>query len=313
MTFDPKHGAATNGEETMYKSILVSLDGSETAEQALRPAASIARRSDATLHLARVPVASLGGSIDMEYGKVDSHYMGGVAERLRSAGLPSVKVAVLEVGDVATQLEKHRAEVGADLTVMCSHGRGTVERAWLGSVSDRFVRHTDAPVLIVRASPGARTDDLATDVTFERVMVPLDGSALSESALGPATELGGRSSSYLLVRVLEAPYAMGAGVHPSLPMAPGEGVGAARQWADADIGSSAKAFEARGFSVESVTQVGQPVARAILDAAKSHAADVIAMATHGRGGVTRAWMGSVTDKVVRGTECPVLIVRPRAA
>lgn len=297
----------------MFKSILVSLDGSETAEQALRPAASIARRSGATLHVARVPVASIGGSIDVEYGKVGSRYMSGVSERLHVAGVPSVQVAVLDVGDVATQLEKYRAEVGADLTVMCSHGRGPVERAWLGSVSDRFVRSTEAPVLVVRATPGASTDDLATNVNFARVLVPLDGSSLSESVLGPATELGGKGGSYVLVRVVEAPYALGAGVHPSVPFDPGKAVGSAMKEAEVDIGSTAKAFGARGFSVESVTQVGQPVARAILDAAKHHSADVIAMATHGRSGVSRAWMGSVADKVVRGTDCPVLIVRPRAA
>lgn len=278
----------------MYKSILVPLDGSASAERALRPAASIARSSHAQLHLARVPVAAIGGSLDVEYGKVDSSYMMGVAGRLRAAGVPSVSAAVLDVGDVATELEKHREEVGADLTVMSSHGRGPVERAWLGSVSDRFVRHTEAPVLLVRAgAPDVRADELATDMHFDRLLVALDGSTLSEAALGPATELGGDGESvYLLLRVLEPP---------------------PREKPEADLETVVKSFEARGFAAQPITEFVQPVARGILSAADKHDADVIVMATHGRSGIQRAWMGSVTDKVVRSTDHPVLIVRPREA
>jgi nucleotide-binding universal stress UspA family protein len=299
----------------MYESILVPLDGSPTAERALRPAASIARRSGARLHLARVPLVQWGGSLDVEYGKTDSSYMTGMAARLRDSGVESVSAAVLDPGDVAAELEKHRVEIGAQLTVMSSHGRGPVERAWLGSVTDRFVRHTEAPVLVVRARSGeSETDELASDVHFHRLLVPLDGSRLSEAALAPAMELAGNGESvYILLRVIEAPHALGAPWLPSAPTVTEDEIRHAPREPASELERLAKSFGDRGLTAESVTEVAQPVARGILDAAHKHGADLIVMATHGRGGLKRAWMGSVTDKVVRGTDHPVLIVRPRVA
>jgi nucleotide-binding universal stress UspA family protein len=299
----------------MFKAVLVPLDGSASAESALRPAATIARKAGASIHLVNVSVPRAGGDFDIEVGEVDPRYLDEVADRLRNAGVGTVSSGVVSGNDVASQLEEHRLDAAADLTVMATHGRGAVERAWLGSTADRFVRTTDAPVLLVRAAPSESADDeLRSDVPFGRLLVPLDGSSLSESALGPATELGGDGDSvYILVRVIDPPHALASPWLPNAVAATEDQLRAARKEAEAELASVTKAFGARGYAVEPVAEFGRPVARGILDVAESHDADVIAMATHGRGGLSRAVLGSVTDKVVRGTHHPVLVVRPRVA
>jgi len=298
----------------MYKAILVPLDGSSTAEHALRPAATLARRARSRIHLAHVEPEAAGGDFDINLAEIEPSYLRGVAERLRDAGIAEVSVEEATGSDVATRLERLRVSVGAELTVMASHGRGPVERAWLGSVADRFVRHTEAPVLLVRATDEALEEDLATDIPLDKVLVPLDGSTFSEAALGPATELSGEAQpTYVLLRVIDPPHTLGSPWLPNAVSATERQLGKARETAEAELASTSRAFADRGYAVESVAEFGNPVAQAILDVAERSGADVIAIATHGRSGVPRALMGSVTDKVLRGTDHPVLVVRPHVA
>ncbi|HSH76180.1 MAG TPA: universal stress protein [Longimicrobiales bacterium] len=296
----------------MFKAILVPLDGSASAEEALRPAATIARKAGAPIHLVNAAVLRAGGDFDIEVGELDPRYLEEVAERLRRSGVATVSCEVVSSGDVASALEEHRIEVGADLTVMATHGRGGVARTWLGSIADRFVRTTETPVLLLRAGASESTDeDLATDVLFNRVLVPLDGSSLSAAALAPATELGGGGDSvYILLRIIDPPHALGSPWLPNAVATTEAQLRKAREEAEAELRSVTESFGAQGYNVEPVAEFATPVAQGILEIAESHHADVIAIATHGRGGLSRAVLGSVTDKVVRGADHPVLVVRP---
>ena len=301
----------------MFERILVPLDGTPVAEQALIPATSIARASGAHLHLATVLMPPLMGLPELpseaSLGTIEADYLEATAARVQAAGVASVSTKLLRVDNTARALEEHRAEVGAGLTVMASHGRGAVERAWLGSVADRFVRTSEAPVLLVRATPGAgATPDLSADVRFDRVLVPLDGSEFSEAALEPAAALGGATDTrYVLLRIIEPPYAPGAALLPAGFEFPEEQAEALRREAEAELDAVAKRLGALGHAVEAVAEFSAPIALGILRFAKNRKADVIAIATHGRGGITRALLGSVADKVIRGADSPVLIVRPR--
>jgi nucleotide-binding universal stress UspA family protein len=296
----------------MFEHIVVPLDGTPLAEQALSPAVSLGRRANAHLHLATVVRPPRAEYSELTAGVSDGSggddYLETVAARVREAGVSNVSTVRLSGDDIADALESHRKEVGADLTVMCTHGRGAVQRAWLGSVADGLVRTSDAPVLLVRAAPpdDARTSGIGADMSLERVLVALDGSHFSRQAFGPAKQLaGGSDTLFLLARVVESSLDTESEV-------PDERLDKARILAEAKLKFEAQSFAPDGRGVEAVVEIAPSVAQGILDLAQRREADAIVIATHGRSGVQRLVLGSVADKVVRGADVPVLVVRPQA-
>lgn len=291
----------------MFERILVPLDGTPLAEEALRPALSLARMGDSEIHLATVTQPVRAEFSDMVPGvaddAVDDSYMEKVAARVREAGVARVSIATLAGSNVADCLEAHRRKVGADLVVMCTHGRGAVQRAWLGSVADALVRVSEAPVLLIRGDPGEEVSspDLQAEMRFQRVLVPLDGSHFSRQALSHAARLAGdEGATYVLARVIEASGRSSPGLDKARPLA------------EAKLKLEVQSFESNGRAIESAVEFAPSVAQGILDLARSQAADAIVIATHGLSGVKRLVLGSVADKVVRGADVPVLVVRPAA-
>lgn len=299
----------------MYERILVTLDGTKLAEQALVPAVSIARRTRAHLYLASVrrvlPVTLSGKPIPPE-DDAQAEYLGQMAKRIRDAGVSPVSADVFTAGDVAGGIEAHRKKVQASLTVMSTHGRGPVRRAWMGSVADRFARTSAAPVLLVRPDEQEPAVlDLSRDTLVDHVLVTLDGSEESKAALRPALELARLfGASCTLARIVQSLADLESSwvLNPFEPM--GEQLGEARRAAEEELEAVCARFRAEGFAVDYTARVGEHVAEGILDLAAEKRTDLIAIATHGRGGVTRLALGSVADKVVRAAECPVLLVRP---
>ncbi|MEX2048133.1 MAG: universal stress protein [Gemmatimonadota bacterium] len=285
----------------MFEHIVVPLDGARLAEQALGPAVSVAREEDAHIHLVTVESPTI---VDLEpsLGVFDEDYLESVAASVREVGVSRVSTKRLEGGGIAHALEAYRTSVGAGLTVMCTHGRGVVQRAWLGSVADALVRTSEAPVLLVRATDGAVSpmNDLRAAKRFERVLVALDGSHFSREALESAARLGGKSAVYILARVVA-----GAGE------AADERSKKDRTLAEAKMSLEVQSFASGGYTVESITDFAPSVAQGILDFAKRREADIVVIATHARRGVERLILGSVADKVIRGADLPVLVVRPR--
>src|SRR5690606_5946298 len=87
-------------------------------------------------------------------------------------------------------IRRYADEVGVDLVVMATHGRGALRRAWLGSVADTLVREGGRPVLLVRPPDEEARPDPDAPVTFSHLLIPLDGSDEAEQAVRPAMELG---------------------------------------------------------------------------------------------------------------------------
>lgn len=299
----------------MFERILVPLDGTSVSEEALGLAASLARQGNRHLHLARVvrppraDFSELTGGLSSEHVERGADYLESVAARLRAAGVREVSTARLSGDNIGETLEEHRRQVGAGLTVMCTHGRGPLKRAWLGSVADALIRTSEAPVLLVRAgasSPGARGEAIRADARFGRVLIALDGTHFSRQSFGPATQLaGGPDTLFVLARILESSGGGGARSDPD------EEVARARAVAEAKLGFEVQAFSSYGFGVESVVELAPSVAEGIIELAQRLGADLIVVATHGRSGIPRMVLGSVADKVIRGADLPVLVVRPR--
>jgi nucleotide-binding universal stress UspA family protein len=301
----------------MYCSILVPLDGSPLGEHVLPVACGIARRCAATLQLVHVHTVTVSPSMDGERAIDSTHdaqcrarewdYLNDLAQRLAAAEEISVTAKLIEGALIADALHDHAIAIGADLVVMTTHGRGLLSRAWLGSVADAFVRRAPLPVLLVR--PDAGEPPLAVEPVFRHVLVPLDGSTLAEQILPFATALSvPAETTYTLLQVVEpvvlgyAPYAYAVGLDQRV-------LDQTREAARAYLESIAEGLRAQGAQVRTVVVVGAP-ALGILDYVSDHRADLIALETHGRGGLARLLLGSVADKVVRGAHTPVLLHRP---
>ena len=196
----------------MYRSLLVPLDGSQFAEQALPLALSIANRSGATLEVVQVhvlyafqnPLVAGHLSIQrrMRYSRsTNRHIWTLVVRRLEKTASVPVTSALMGGLIVDGILERARTKP-ADLIVMTTHGRGRMSRFWLGSVAVELVRHGPAPILLVR--PQEDSTGLPPEPTFRRILIPLDGSELAEQVLEPAIALGSlMDAEYTLIRAVE--------------------------------------------------------------------------------------------------------------
>jgi nucleotide-binding universal stress UspA family protein len=307
----------------MFHTLLVPLDGSAFAEQALPLALALARQSKAALDLVRAhglyaledragAWAPYDPAEDAEFRRHEQGYLDGVARRI-SGEHPVRVTCVVADGAAADAILGRAREVAADLVVMTTHGRGPVSRAFLGSVADELVRRCPVPVLLVR--PDEALPDLHRAPSVGRVLVPLDRSPASEQVLGPALQVGGAlGAAFSLLHV----------VRPDAQPAP-------RTRADREAGLSRSCQEReaeealaylerlagrlRAPSVEVRTRVvvAPHVATAVLEEARAQPCGLIALATHGRGGLPRLLLGSVADMVLRGASCPVLVLRGAGA
>ena len=160
-------------------------------------------------------------------------------------------------------------------------------------------------MLLVR--PRDPAPSIVPEPLLEHVLVPLDGSSLAERVLGPALDFVRLWQGHCtLLRVIEASPATTAG-RPNRPRPPEQEQEAVAQ---AYLEKIAGRLREKGTAVQTRTVVAPHAAAAILDEAQKERCDFIALATHGWGGLRRMLLGSVTDKVVRGSSLPVLAYRP---
>ena len=305
----------------MPRTILVPLDGSLFSERALPVAASLARGSGGTLHVVRIHVPHTRPPLSLEGMPVtdpdkeslrweaERAYVTRIRERLGPRSDLETRIAVLN-GPVAEVLATYAAFNQVDLIVMSTHGRRGLARAWMGSIGDAVLRRSSVPVLLVRPA-----DDPAT-VTFPesrpRILIALDGSPLAEQILEPALSLGRSLGGELtLLRVVNP-----LGLLGDLPviLAPRMGRAVAAQHvaeARAYLAETARSLTDRALDVKTKVIESERTADAILEEAAGHGFDVVAMATHGRSGVSRLLLGSVASRVLHRIRAPLLLFRPK--
>ncbi len=297
----------------MFRSLLVPLDGSPFGEHALPLALLIASRAGARLDVVHVHEPGADRlltyyTLDPRVREAEQAYLDGIARRLTAAAPVEVRPLLLG-GEPVAALQEHAAAAKTDLVVLATHGRGPLSRFWIGSVADALVRTAAPPVLLVRPQDAAI--DLAHLPVLKKVLVPLDGSELAEHALDPAVAVGRLTGAeFTLFQAVEAP-----AFTEFSPNGPGQG--GRREARGDEPAMQAEAYlqvVARRLREHSVPariclRSGKPAAAAILDQARSMGADLIALETHGRGGLPRLVLGSVADKVVRGSLAPVLVHR----
>lgn len=298
----------------MFSSILVPLDGSELAEQALATASRLVHGGEGgllhlvTVHHPPLPPPSLGGmsaypGIDEDARDQEIRYLEKVAARVRTE-VPRVHVSVQEGWPPAQALVRYIEANGVDAVVMTSHGRTGFSRLWLGSVAENLIRRSPVPVICLRKQG---TDMRKGGETLERLLLPLDGSAEAEAILEPALTFARRWENLTLelLRVVEpVPVwepAMGNVFTPAPPDMTRVQLEANRYLHDL-----AMKVRAAGFRVHAEVLVDQNPASVIVEHAQRLPGTAVAMTTHGRGGLGRLVLGSVADKVLRSATGPVL-------
>ncbi|MDH3269967.1 MAG: universal stress protein [Gemmatimonadota bacterium] len=296
----------------MYRQILVPLDGSAFAEAALPLALEITRRTGADLSLATVlePVTSFayegweGAAVEWS-----RQYLEDVLDRMEGQCGGELDHTVLN-GHTVEMLQKEAEARSADLVVMASHGRGAFSRLWLGSVADGFVRQTHLPVILVRPDEDATPVEDFTH-SFETLLIPLDGSELSQSAMAHATEFGELfDSAYHLTRVVTYPIDLASPYLPHTAQLNQKVLDDAKEGAAKYLEERAEEMRRRGLRVTTSVAVDAQAGQGILAETEAVGADMVAMATHGRKGLSRVVLGSAADKVLRGLHKPLLLHRP---
>ena len=298
----------------MFTRILVPLDGSPVAEQTLRYVRWLGRRLDAPIELLQVvesipsELADVADKASLEkvqgdLRKQSEDYLENVAGPIREDGL-QVSCTVL-TGKPANSVISHAGKVPGTLVAISTHGRTGMDRWLLGSVTDKVVQASSSPLLIVRPLADGGMDDSS----FKSILVPLDGSQVAEQVLPHVVGLAKPlRASVTLIRVIPDPGAFFGYLHDSA----GVTEQMSRRVDAKAAGYLAKVGEKlRGQGVERVEErvlQGEP-AKEILEAANETPNAAVAMVTHGTPGVGSWIIGAVTNRVVRYSSGPTLVVR----
>ena len=255
--------------------LIVPLDGTAFAEHALPVSETLAHVYRSQLTLVTVDPGEGGQKLD--------EYLTHISWQLQQSHIP-VELAYLS-GEVADEINNAARSSEADLIVMSTHGMPGLDRLFVGDVANQLIRILTTPILLLR--PTERWQTRTT--RFKRLLVSLDGSEKAEKIL-PYTRLLADTFGSEIVLL-------------SVPEADAE-----QSRIEQYLETVAKALRERGYSARALV-TGSGAVRTILEVSRSENADLIMMATHGRGNVERhASVGSVADRVVDAASCPVFLV-----
>jgi nucleotide-binding universal stress UspA family protein len=317
----------------MLKRILVPLDGSPGAERAIPVAARLAQASGGSIKLVRVVSTSIEFwpslvpqpalaqvAIDADIASAEE-YLAAITQSTNLANIQT-ETAVL-FGPTAPTILTVACSYHADIIILCSHGYTGMKRWVMGSVVQKVAQYAALPVLVLREKgsiPAAPHPDTTRPL---RVLVPLDESSQAKAAIEPAISLiaalaAPASGALHLLRV----------VKPSMTESAEEG----QQHLESYLHKAKEYLRATAdhlheglvtahklgvtWSVAVDTDVAEGIIRVAENGVDAEGAgvfggcDLIALAAHGRGGMQRWAMGSVTERVLGATELPILIIRP---
>src|SRR5579885_798490 len=319
----------------MFQHILVPLDGSQRAEQAIPIAAQVARASGGSLFFLRVvdTLQELG-----VYSSLAAIYLQEMLEKERieaaayleeitaSPALVGIKSQSAVFSGSAASLLLHVAQQeDIDLIVLCSHGYTGFKRWALGSVAQKVARYSPIPILLVREQNLKLKERIAQGI---RALVALDGSPFAEAILYPAAHLVAALSTpgqgeLHLVQLVETPT-----IEEEFGFMLDDDFNY-RQTALRAAGNYLQALRTRlvqdsalpeGVHITWAVEECKDVADALIQMAESgrsllsqKPSDLIALTTHGRGGLQRWIAGSVTERVLHASTLPLLIVHPRGS
>jgi len=296
----------------MFKNLLVPLDGSRLAEAALPAAAYLAVTLGARVTLVHVIERDAPREVHGERHLTDPDEARNYLDKASAGAFTAdthveIHVHTSEVSNVALSIAEHIGELGSDLIIMCTHGRGGL-RAWMfGRIAQQVVGLEKAPILLVQPS------GTGTVPTFplRRFLVALDGNPEHEQSLNVAADLaktcGAELSLIMAVHTYGTLSGEQAATAKMLPGATQALLEIAEQEAKGYLRMLEKRLQADGLVVKSEVRRGNP-AEIIVETAKQIDADLIVLATHGKTGMDAFWSGSATPTVTSRSPIPLLLI-----
>jgi len=310
----------------MFQRIIVPLDGSHRAEHAIPMATRLARAAKGSIVFLRVVIPgneigfygtnsmvdALPTQLEARWSEADV-YLSSLMDTFRD-DLAGIKTeAAVETGTAASTIVSAARWEHGDLIVLCSHGDTGLKRWVLNSVAVQTARNSPVPVLILNEHNEAHTLEQLT--MSLRVLVPLDGSELAETALTPAMQLLAAlrpigTTTLHLLRVVDVPLLNGS--MRDLAKVDVLVRQHAQQEAQMYLDTVVKRLqeEHQGTAPLSITTsvfFSPDIPGTIIQQAAAEHCDMIAITTHGHGGLTRLLMGSVTEGLLGYTTLPVLV------
>lgn len=311
ITQDASYSTSANrwqSQVTAPKHILVPLDGSEFAEQALPAAEALCTAYEGRLTLLTVKqkesfLKSIHFSLTFKGKRLSINgeretYLQKIENSLEAKGIEVDHT--IRTGEVAESINGLVKEIGVDMVVISSHGRSGVSRLLLGSVANQVLQQATCPIMVVHPIEGVTP----AVPKFKKLLVTLDGSEFAERVLPYVKASVIFESVVLLISVPQVPEAemYGAVVNEIREL---------REHAETEAkeyleGVSTKLQKAGVNTTVIVT--GSRPAQTIVSVAQKEKVDVIMMATHGRGSMDSLVIGSVAERIVQNTSCPVFLV-----
>ncbi len=267
----------------MYDSILIPTDGSEGAQVAGEVARSLATQSNAHLHVLFVEESADEAALERGATAVET-----IVDRAADAGVDTTGETIDSGEPVHRAILGYAEDRDVDAIVMGTHGQTRLDQYLLGSVAERTLRESTIPVVTVH-------EDVEPEAAFDRVLIPTDGSESSETAATHGARLAA---------------ATGAELHAVHVVETGLVRSGSRERGEEYVETAAERARDSGVSaVETAVLEGRPH-QTILAYAAEHDVDWIVMGSHGKTGIRRYLLGSVTERVVRFANAPVITVKP---
>lgn len=285
----------------MYDRILFPTDGSEGAQAVFDHVLEFTENHGATLHILNVAdtthesVTRIGRDVVDVLEREGEEIVEAAAERATDWEISTV--TAVHQGRVPETITAYADEHGIDLIAMPTHGRTGLERVLLGSVTERVIRQAPVPVFTLRP------DEEPSQYPYRNVLVPTDGSECATTALSSAVDIVKASRATLHVLSVVDVTSLGVDVRSEFQTT------ALEEKANQVVEEATEAAESA--SVDSIVDnvvFGDSIYRAIDSYIEEHDVDLVVIGTHGRTGINRYLLGSVTEKTVRRAAVPVLTV-----
>jgi len=264
--------------------LMVTTDGSEYSESAVREAISLAKACSS--HLIAISVVKTNAEVDsilpqfIEKAEEETvKHLESVKDRAAKEGVNCT--TIVSLGEEPYEdIVRHASKNSVDMIIMGTHGRKAVKRLMMGSVTAMVIGHSSCNVLAV---------PLNAKIDCRGILLATDGSRYSEAAAAEALEMArrcGSSLSVISVASSEAEVASAKDI----------------------VNKVAQAAEREGVKAALVAATGTPY-EAIVETSRQNAADLIVIGSHGRTGLSRLLMGSVAERVIGLAEAAVLVVK----
>ena len=278
-----------------YRKILVAYDGSPSARNALSLASQLAREDKSWVKVLAV-VPPYQGDLELIGVSDIKEAIAGpgqemLAEARNLADREGISILTnLEQGEPYEQIVQVAEEENCDLIIMGRRGKNKMERELMGSVTARVIGHTGKDVLVTPETG---------KLSWENILLATDGSTCCDNALARALEIAQERKVKLnavsVVYTNDEFYAVGQDVMKELYQGADKVLDKVKKWGG-DLGVQTELFVRDGEPHQAITALAAEIS-----------ATLIIMGSHGRKGLTRFLMGSVTERVIGYANCPVLI------